>query len=317
MFNLINRDANLNSQQKGRQRDNMREVLRFCNNKTDCRRSQVLAFFNETFDAANCHQGCDVCLGRDENHFTVKDVTLDAQNAIKMIQAFDSRDKITILNAVDCFRGTNGTNKGLDGNPRFGVGKEWSRDDAQRLITTLVIEGGLGEKYLENGAGWSNAYLTVRNLCLGPAVGDGWADIQVGPEANKYLRGKALHMDFRLPSPRKSRKKGEVANPGQARVVPLAQKQPLTGRKRSHQEILLEEERAFDESPWGDTDEEHELIEDFDEPQHASDNDDAKRRKSGGSNRGGVVVDVDKGQAEQCLSDLRRLAEKVRLKRHV
>lgn len=161
VFNMINRDTSLNPQQKDRQRDNMREVLRFCNNKTDCRRSQVLAFFNETFDPVNCHQGCDVCLGRDENQFTVKDVTIDAQNAIRMIQAFDSRDKITILNAVDCFRGTNGSNKGLDSNPHFGVGKDWSRDDAQRLITTLVIEGGLGEKYLENGAGWSNAYLRV------------------------------------------------------------------------------------------------------------------------------------------------------------
>lgn len=166
VFNMINRDTNLNPQQKERQRDNMREVLRFCNNKTDCRRSQVLAFFNETFDAVNCHQGCDVCLGRDENRFTVKDVTSDAQNVIKMIQAFDSRDKITILNAVDCFRGTNGNNKGLDSNPMFGVGKDWPRDDAQRLITTLVIEGGLGEKYLENGAGWSNAYLRVSTATL-------------------------------------------------------------------------------------------------------------------------------------------------------
>lgn len=159
---MIERDFNLTRAQKDRQKASMNEVLRFCNNKTDCRRSQVLAFFSETFDAADCHQGCDVCLGRDKNIFTVEDVTEDACKVIRMVEAFDRDDKITLLNAVDCFRGTGGNSgKGLDQNPHFAVGKDWSRAEAERLMQTLLIEGGLGEFYTANGAGWNNAYVKV------------------------------------------------------------------------------------------------------------------------------------------------------------
>ena len=140
----------------------MQEVLRFCNNKTDCRRTQVLAFFSETFDSANCHQGCDICLARDQNRFTVEDVTEPAINVIQLVQAFDRDDRVTVKMAVDAFRGVGGRGgKGLDQNPHYGSGKDWDRTEAERLFQTLLIEGGLGEWYGANGAGWSNAYLKV------------------------------------------------------------------------------------------------------------------------------------------------------------
>lgn len=165
VFNLIDRDANLTREQKERQKQSMQEVLRFCNNKTDCRRSQVLAFFSETFDPANCHSGCDVCLSRDKNLYVVEDVTTDANKVIEMVRAFDRDDRITVNNAVDCFRGITGSSgKGLNHNQMFGCGKDWERGEAERLVQTLLIEGGLAEFYTANGAGWSNAYLKVSRI---------------------------------------------------------------------------------------------------------------------------------------------------------
>jgi bloom syndrome protein len=162
ILGMIDRDDNLTRDQKERQKASMHEVLRFCNNKTDCRRSQVLAFFNEVFDAANCHQGCDVCLGRDLNRFTVEDVTADAIQVLRMIQKFGAGDRITVINAVDCFRGMKGSgDKGLDRNELYGCGKAWERGEAERLVQTLLIEGGLAEFFTANMAGWNNAYLTV------------------------------------------------------------------------------------------------------------------------------------------------------------
>lgn len=130
-----------------------------------------------------------------------------------------------------------------------------------------------------------------------------------------YLnRGKALKMDFRLASPRKSKttKKGasDTTTPGQARLVPLAQqaksKQMLSAtRKRSRQE-LLEEEQAFDDSPWGDTDED-EPIEEFEDKGGARTDDGGKRRKSSDAGDNG-----EGGPVEQCLADLRKLRDKVR-----
>jgi bloom syndrome protein len=42
IFSNILRDRNLTREQADRQRENVRGVLRYCTNKTDCRRRQVL-----------------------------------------------------------------------------------------------------------------------------------------------------------------------------------------------------------------------------------------------------------------------------------
>jgi bloom syndrome protein len=160
---MIDRDPNLDREQKQRKRDSLSEVLRFCNNKTDCRRKQVLRFFNEDFDPVDCEQGCDVCLSRDDERYTHQNVAEDAVKVIKMVQAFGRDDRITQNNAVDCFRGNVGQHsKALNLNPHYGVGKDWSKSEAERLMQTLLLEGILSEYYTANGAGWSNAYLKVR-----------------------------------------------------------------------------------------------------------------------------------------------------------
>lgn len=163
--NLIYNEQSLSSAQKERQLDNLKEVLRFCNNKTDCRRTQILSFFNEKFDAANCNRGCDVCLGREENNFVIEDVSADARAVVDMMRAFRSTERITVINAADCYRGAKGSaGKDLDRNPYHGAGKHWGRGDAERLIQNLVIEGCLKEYITANRNGWSNSYVTVSQM---------------------------------------------------------------------------------------------------------------------------------------------------------
>ena len=162
---MIDRDENMTRQQKERQKASLAEVHRFCSNKTDCRRVQVLAFFNEVFDPANCNQGCDICLDRDTNKFTAEDVTADAVNALRMMQGFEKNDKITLNNAVECFRGLNGSSgKGLNQKPLFGCGKDWLRAEAERLFQALIMEKGLEEYFVRNGAGYNNSYLRVSGV---------------------------------------------------------------------------------------------------------------------------------------------------------
>lgn len=323
IMQLTDRDQNLTKEQRDRQKDNLREVLRFCSNKTDCRRSQVLAFFNETFDPKNCNQGCDVCSSRDQQQITVKDVTEDAVRVIKMMKAFQRDDKITILNAVDCFRGTNGNSaKGLGQNPHFACGKDWDRGEAERLVQNLLIERALDEFYSANGAGWTNSYIRVsRAACL-----VFWLTTQPGPQAQRFLNGtKTLKMDFRAASPRKSRGKGgkaaagDLANGGQARLVPLAQRKTAKSttalsRKRSRQE-MLEDEQDFVAS---DGDDDYEPIEDDSDDRIESDFRSDERvmaipapttkrpRKSA------PLASQMSSASELCLEALRALREKVR-----
>ena len=51
--------------QKERQRANLDHMVRYCENMTDCRRQQVLSYFNERFDSAACRKTCDNCASND------------------------------------------------------------------------------------------------------------------------------------------------------------------------------------------------------------------------------------------------------------
>ncbi|GMK55565.1 hypothetical protein CspeluHIS016_0206210 [Cutaneotrichosporon spelunceum] len=299
VMQLIDRDQELNAQQRERQKNALREVLRFCNNKTDCRRSQVLAFFNEEFDAAKCQQTCDVCADPDKSKIQVKDVTDAAKLVLTMMKEFGSRDRITLLNAVDCFRGTNGnSDKCLGQNPHFGVGKDWDRTEAERLTQNLLLERALEEFHTTNGAGWNNTYL------------------KLGKEANAFLNGnRKLSMDFREASPKKARasKAAAAGNSldGVARLVPLAQRKRTSknntalARKRSRQEVL-EDQQDFVGS---DDDPDLDSIEDADNRESSGikvvERVNANRSKR--PRRSGAGAE---SASEQCLNGLRKLRAK-------
>lgn len=154
-------------QQKERQRYNLRQVIGFCENKTDCRRQQVLAYFGEQFSPATCRRTCDNC--KDSTKFAVRDVTQDSQQVVKMVMGIQN-SKNTLLHAVDVFRGM-GTQRvkqfGQNSVNGFGAGRSYTRTDAERLLHHLVINQVLDEKNEANGQGFYAAYLYVSfNFCL-------------------------------------------------------------------------------------------------------------------------------------------------------
>jgi superfamily II DNA helicase RecQ len=66
-INLVLRlaDQNANYEAKKVHLDNLYRMVQFCENKTDCRRSQQLTYFGEVFDRKNCGNMkqaiCDNC----------------------------------------------------------------------------------------------------------------------------------------------------------------------------------------------------------------------------------------------------------------
>jgi bloom syndrome protein len=160
MNSLIDQDDKLEPESKQRQKDSINEVVRYCQNKTDCRRSQVLAFFNETFDPAKCLGGCDVCLN--ENVFVHEDVSEDALSVIRMMQDFAANAKITVIVATEVWRGQSNKNThNYMGNKYYGAGKGWDRQDAERLIQTMQMEKALALWTYARPGTWSQSYLMV------------------------------------------------------------------------------------------------------------------------------------------------------------
>lgn len=162
MISMVQKDHNLSNDQKERQIGSISEVIRFCMNNTDCRRAQVLSFFNEQFNPEKCQGGCDVCLCRDTKVYEVEDVTQDAQTVLKMMQGFGNDDHITIVSATEIWRGQSTKSaRNYAGNDYYGSGKDWERQDAERLIQWMIMEKALTEYTVVNGGGWSNSYLKV------------------------------------------------------------------------------------------------------------------------------------------------------------
>ncbi|CAG8781336.1 13938_t:CDS:1, partial [Acaulospora morrowiae] len=48
-----------NTEQKKQQRENLKEMIRYCENIVDCRRELVLRYFGENFRNSECQRGCD------------------------------------------------------------------------------------------------------------------------------------------------------------------------------------------------------------------------------------------------------------------
>lgn len=87
--------------------DNLFKMVAFCENKTDCRRSQQLNYFGEIFEREKCLSNkttsCDNC--RNKGQFTVMDVTSDAKDIIRAVQEISRRVRLTLLYFTDIFKG--------------------------------------------------------------------------------------------------------------------------------------------------------------------------------------------------------------------
>jgi bloom syndrome protein len=156
-------------EQKQRQHDMLRNVIQFCENKSDCRRVQVLNYFNEPFKKANCRESCDNCTSGAT--FEERDHSQYAQKAIELVRRVHE-SKVTVLQCVDAFRGAkNAKIKKADIGDLFGFGADLERGDVERVFNHLLEFRALEETSVSNKMGFSTNYVHVsvagqrRNTC--------------------------------------------------------------------------------------------------------------------------------------------------------
>ncbi len=160
---MINKDTELSAGGKEKHFARLRQVVQYCENKTDCRHKQVLQYFNENFDSSKCKNGCDNCKNRGTTTVVDKDVTNYAIQAIKMVDVIQ-RDTVTLLYCQDVFKGSR-SNKiqtlGHDSVPGYGAGSSLDRLDVERLFYHLLSEEILREQAKYNKAGFASNYVHI------------------------------------------------------------------------------------------------------------------------------------------------------------
>ena len=171
-------------EQKERQKHMLRNMMNFCENRSDCRRVQVLAYFNEHFSRGRCNSTCDNC--QSEATFQTHDFTDHAKFIVGLVRRLQ-HDEVTLLHCVDVYRGSK-TKKiidaGHDNIEEHGHGSNLERGDVERLFYRLLGEDALEEVNRVNRAGFATQYLVLGSKFQDFLVGKKPLKIQIRVSPN-------------------------------------------------------------------------------------------------------------------------------------
>lgn len=146
------------------QKDEIGQIVQYCENTIDCRRSQVLAYLGERFNPTHCGKTCDNCFSYSEG-VRNEDMTVVACTALQLVQSIET-SRPSMNTAIDAFRGSKCRAilaKGFDRSPMLGKGSAYSLETAGRLFHHLLCEEALKEEYYLNDAGYHIPFITLGN----------------------------------------------------------------------------------------------------------------------------------------------------------
>jgi bloom syndrome protein len=179
-------------QQKARQKQMLRNVVQFCENRSDCRRVQVLAYFAENFRQEDCNNTCDNC--KADLVFEVHDYTEQASWAIKIVRQFQiAKEKVTVIYCTDILRGDSKRPKHPSHRkmPGYGKGSDLDRGAAERLFYRLLGEDALAEENVINKSDFANQYLVLGRRAAEYESGQRQMKLQVRASPNSKAKAKS------------------------------------------------------------------------------------------------------------------------------
>ncbi|EUC61514.1 bloom syndrome protein, putative [Rhizoctonia solani AG-3 Rhs1AP] len=156
------RQTPLSTAEKKRQKDEIHQVVQYCQNTTDCRRSQVLEYFGERFNPSHCYKTCDNCISHSKG-MRNEDMTEVACMSSELVQSITAFRPI-MNDVIDAFRGSKRKEilkKGFNHLPMFGKGSRYPREMVERLFHHLLSKDALKEEHYQNGAGYTNLFVVL------------------------------------------------------------------------------------------------------------------------------------------------------------
>ncbi|KAI0137023.1 QDE3 protein [Xylariales sp. AK1849] len=159
---MIN-DGDGNEEQKERGRNMLSAMTAFADNQSDCRRVEILRYFGETFDKADCQSTCDNC--KANSVFEMRDFT---EIAVAVLEVVKSQERMTLAQCTDVLLGVQKKkwNDILreDTKQHFGIAKKTPKHEVHRVIDRLAAEEALAEENIFN----RRAKMAYQYFFIGP-----------------------------------------------------------------------------------------------------------------------------------------------------
>ncbi|XP_017498842.3 recQ-like DNA helicase BLM isoform X1 [Manis javanica] len=184
--------------------NNLYSMVHYCENITECRRIQLLAYFGETgFNPDFCKKypdvSCDNCCKTKD--FKTRDVTDDVKNIVRFVQDHSSSQgtrntnhvgpsgRFTMNMLVDIFLGSKSAKvqSGI-----FGKGSAYSRHNAERLFKKLILDKILDEDLYINANDQPIAYVMPGNKAQTVLNGHLKVDFMETENSSSVKKQKAL-----------------------------------------------------------------------------------------------------------------------------
>ncbi|CCK70832.1 ATP-dependent DNA helicase SGS1 KNAG_0F01640 [Huiozyma naganishii CBS 8797] len=161
MQTMIQKDENLDRENKEKHLAKLQQVLGYCDNMTDCRRKLVLSYFNEDFDAALCHKNCDNCKNRQSSQTEERDMTEISRHIGELMESLNG-SRVTLIQCQDIFKGSRSSKViqgGYDKLSHYGYGRNMSKSDVERIFFHLITIRVLREYSVMNNRGFPLTYV--------------------------------------------------------------------------------------------------------------------------------------------------------------
>ncbi|KFA70426.1 hypothetical protein S40285_00649 [Stachybotrys chlorohalonatus IBT 40285] len=183
-------DGEGNAEQKERQMSMLNRVTAFCDNKSDCRRTEVLRYFGEDFVPSQCQKSCDNC--KAGLIFEQQDFSEYAMAAIKVVQA---QRRLTPNQCADILMGKkHPTHEARLSDDYYGMAKNLKKHEMVRVIDRLCAEKAFNENNVVGNYGIAIQYLEMGPLARPFLLGQRklLLDIQVseGGKTSKSAKSK-------------------------------------------------------------------------------------------------------------------------------
>ncbi|XP_005878542.1 PREDICTED: Bloom syndrome protein [Myotis brandtii] len=184
--------------------NNLYSMVHYCENITECRRIQLLAYFGEIgFNPDFCKKhsevSCDNCC--QSKDYKTRDVTDDVKNIVRFVQEHSSSQgtgnrnhvgpcgRFTMNMLVDIFLGSKSAKiqSGI-----FGKGSTYSRHNAERLFKKLILDKILDEDLFINANDQPIAYVMLGSKAQALLNGHLKVDFMETENSSRIKKQKAL-----------------------------------------------------------------------------------------------------------------------------